>query len=454
MIEYQTVLSNEYRKNTVMIRLSCCKQMVIKPIQKLIPEEWLHINIENYHSERSNWRTQIKLYLDQWKTWNYNHIVLRLESSILKYKDTYMRDNAIIYIIDSFMAYKGKSPHVIITHPGNNKYDWLIKCVHLSGTIYSARLLAMLPGNVATPKNMVEHFEELFDKIKDVKIKVWNDKELEDDGFNLILGVGNSSTNKPRLITIERKGNKKRNTINKKICIIGKGITFDSGGLSLKPIQYMMNMKYDKIGAIYGAYSLFELMKDPNMDNYTLIGIFPFAENAVSGQAIRPGDVIKSYIGKTVEITDPDAEGRLILADAFGYAQKFKPHMIVDIATLTGAAEQINCYHSGYYYATPEKWKIEIEKGTDKIGERMIAMPTWNNYDSVLDSPVADFANSPNSCSDAFTASLFIKQFVPKNSHWLHIDLSHEIENSVPRGHGIRSIIESVNIWCKMYGNK
>jgi leucyl aminopeptidase len=250
------------------------------------------------------------------------------------------------------------------------------------------------------------------------------------------------------MVTVVRRGTKRTGKV---IAVVGKGITFDTGGLALKSASSMMKMKYDKIGAVYAAYAAFELMKDPTLSGHTIVGVFPLAENAVSQYATRPGDVVKSYLGKTVEIVDPDAEGRLVLADAFGHLHKFQPDVLLDVATLTGHAETIHCDHAGYFYASNEKWKHEIEQLSYDLGERMIPMPTWTGYDDLLKSKVADLVNVPykKCASSSFTATMFLKEFIPSNCDWLHIDLAHEIEDLVPTGYGIATLVDAAKAWLR-----
>ena len=308
--------------------------------------------------------------------------------------------------------------------------------------VLGARMFAMLPANVATPQYMARTLRTLFSHIKNCRVTTFDHTQLKAKGFGLILGVGNSGTIKPTFVVVERKGKPGAPVV----AIAGKGITFDTGGLAVKTYASMVDMKYDKIGAVYAASALLHLMEDPMLAHITFIGAFPFAENAISDKALMPGDVIVSYNKKTVEITNPDAEGRLVLADAFAYIDKYKPDLLIDIATLTGHASKINCWHAGYFYANDATLKSEVEDVTNKNGERMLSMPMWDDYDSVLQSNVADFVNSPFSCSDAFVAALFLKQFVPKNAAWLHIDLAHEFTvGSVPRGNGVRTIIDVVH---------
>lgn len=341
---------------------------------------------------------------------------------------------------------------VIFTH-GKVRKTWIDECVAETMFVIEAQLLAMLPANVATPKRMQQLLCKLFRSVRGTKVRVLNAKQLKNRGFGLITAVGQGAQSPPCMVVVERPASAGSERSAKTIALVGKGITFDSGGMSLKPTQQLMKMKYDKIGAVYAAYATYQLLRDPTLQQHTILGVFPLAENAISQKAVHSGDVVESYIGKTVEITDPDAEGRLVLADAFGLLHKYKPDVLLDIATLTGHAESIHCDHSGYFYASSETWKRDIEKASFALGERMVAMPTWTSgYGNVLKSHVADLVNSPpnKECSSSsFVATLFLKEFIPKGCDWLHIDLAHEIDGAVPIGHGIRTLIHATHSWLR-----
>jgi leucyl aminopeptidase len=346
---------------------------------------------------------------------------------------------------------KGCLRVAIFTH-GQQRKTWIHECIADTMFVIEAQLLAMLPANVATPKRLQQLFCKLFRGVRGAKIHVLNSKQLKSRGFGLITAVGQGAQSPPCMVVVERHGHGAEK-LRKSVAIVGKGVTFDSGGMALKPPQHLMKMKYDKIGAVYAAYATYQMMQDPALQQHTILGVFPLAENAISGKAIHSGDVVKSYIGKTVEITDPDAEGRLLLADAFGLLHSYKPDVVLDIATLTGHAQIIHCDHSGYFYASSEAWKRDIEKASFALGERMVAMPTWTSgYAHVLKSPVADLVNFPanKECSSSsFVATLFLKEFLPKDCDWLHIDLAHEIDGAVPIGHGIRTLIHATHSWLR-----
>lgn len=363
------------------------------------------------------------------------NIALYVSNSLLS------EENLIEHILSSLSRYIIRNVtskcSILITHDGSSYNEKLKRIVSIINKIQIARKILVTPANKATPMKLSKQIEKMFnDSIPGVKTEILNEKYLKKHGYNLLYSVGKSAENPCCMLVIERIKNK----TDKNICILGKGITFDSGGLSIKPINQMITMKYDKTGAVNGAMALLQLMEE--LPNANLIGIFPFAENAVSGKATHPGDVIKSYLGKTVEIVDPDAEGRLILADAIAHAHKYKPGLIIDIATLTGHAQRINCWHNGYCYVRPENLKLQFEKISNNIGERMLTMPAWDDCSYVLKSDVADLSNSPRECADSFVASLFLKEFLPAKCDWIHIDIAHDLsEKNIPKATGIHTIV-------------
>ena len=377
--------------------------------------------------------------LTLWENIQVKNIILYLPDKLIE------DDNSLEHILHSLLnalyynIYK-ETRKVVITH-SKKPYKHLQTTIDLIMRVQEARKLSMTPANKATPQYMATALKKLYPT--NTVVKVISGKKLKP--FGLIRAVGESASHPPLLVVVEKMVKPSHPTV----VIIGKGVTFDSGGLSLKPYNSIINMKFDKVGAVNGAIALQHLIEEKLPVN--LIGLFPFAENAVSAQAVHPGDVITSHSGKTVEIVDPDAEGRLLLADALSYSHRYKPDLIIDMATLTGHASKINCWHTGYYFATPDTLKHQFEKLTDEIGERMIPMPTWTEYKEVLNSPVADLVNVPNgNCGDAFVAALFLREFVPPTAEWIHIDLSHEYgKDAIPRGSGIRSIVYMVEEWLK-----
>lgn len=393
---------------------------------------------------------QVKLagIIANWKGNNVKEVFIGIPLALLK-EGSYVVEHVISSIINSFFPALHMSTMTInVGHTSDyQRHEVLVQAVAKQRKVIGARMFAMLSSNVATPKFVASKLQGIFKHVKNCSVTVMNEAYLKKHGFGLIMGVGASGKDKPCMVVVKRIG-KKGGPV---IAIAGKGITFDTGGLAIKQFHDMLDMKYDKIGAVYGSTALLHLLENDNLKHVTFVGLFPLADNAISDRALKPGDVITAFNKKTVEVSNPDAEGRLVLADAFAYSQKFNPDLLIDIATLTGHASHINCWHAGYFYATDERLKQNIVRITDKNGERMLAMPSWKDYDDVLGSPVADYVNSPVRCSDAFVAALFLKQFVPKGSSWVHFDLAHAHRqgDAAPKGHGIRTIIDVVEYFLQ-----
>lgn len=372
-------------------------------------------------------------------------VVMFLHSALLQQKPTDPVMNFIGFVAYAAMSASIKTKkNIVFTHDGRKKLSWILEALTMASIRVEAKMIALLPGNVATPEVLCKYFAEKFERLKNVTIKTWDAKQLEADGFGLVCAIGNSSRlHKPCMIMITRKGKPG----GKHICLVGKGVTFDSGGLAVKPFMHMKDQKFDKLGAVYVAAVMEHVLQDSSLQDHTFTCILPLAENSISDVAVRPGDVVRSFIGKTVEILNPDAEGRLLLADAFGYAHKLRPDVLIDVATLTAHAEKISCWHYGFYYTSNAAWKTAIEKRSHDIGERMIPMPMWDDTRKILKSEVADLVNSPLKCNDSIVAAMFLKEFVPKGAEWLHVDLAHAVKDMVPVTKGIRTVCEAIHWW-------
>jgi leucyl aminopeptidase len=237
--------------------------------------------------------------------------------------------------------------------------------------------------------------------------------------------------------------------------LVGKGITFDSGGISLKPGLNMGEMKGDMLGSAVVLTTIAALARLKAKIN--VVSLMPLAENMPSGKATRPGDIITSRSGKTIEIINTDAEGRLILADALDYADNFKPQAVIDIATLTGAALYILGYEGAPFVVTNEKLKDNIKRAADFTGERVWELPLWPEYGNLMKSPVADMKNSGGKPAGTLTAASFLKNFV-KDWPWAHIDIAYcDLEPNgrpyIPKGvtgFGTRLLIDLLMNWRKV----
>jgi leucyl aminopeptidase len=256
-------------------------------------------------------------------------------------------------------------------------------------------------------------------KKEKLNVTVFDEKTLKQKKFGAILAVAAGSQSKPRLLMLELRHKKTKDTI----VLVGKGITFDSGGINLKPSASLADMKSDMSGAAAVAATLITLAKLKPSCN--VIGIIPVVENMPSGNASRPGDIIKSYDGKTVEIGNTDAEGRLILIDAMSYAlEKYKPQVLIDMATLTGACVVALGEKIAGVFTPDDQLADGIIRSGKKTHERCWRMPLPEDYKELFKSDIADLNNVANTrYGGAITAALFLSEFV-KDTRWAHIDIA------------------------------
>jgi leucyl aminopeptidase len=291
-----------------------------------------------------------------------------------------------------------------------------------------ARDLANMPGNICTPSYLADRARQLARGQDKLTTRILDEKKMRQLGMGSLLSVAAGSEEPPRLVVMEYKGGKSK---QKPYVLVGKGITFDSGGISLKPGAKMDEMKYDMGGAasVMGAMTaLLELQLPINV-----IGIIAAAENMPSGRATKPGDVVRSMSGKTIEVLNTDAEGRLVLCDALTYAERFKPQAVIDIATLTGACVVALGSHASGLYANDEQLAGQLlEAGTD-TNDRAWRMPLWDDYQKQLDSNFADVANIGGPGGGSITAACFLSRFA-ENYHWAHLDIAGSAWDSSPKG--------------------
>jgi len=281
-----------------------------------------------------------------------------------------------------------------------------------------AREWVSLPSNDKTPEQFAIMIQSLAQK-EGLGVTVFDHKELKEKKFNTMLAVASGSQNQPRLVILEYrpKGAKKS------FALVGKGVTFDSGGINLKPGSSLDGMKQDMAGGAAVAATLITMAK--LKPDFNLIGVIPIVENMPSGSAFRPGDIIKSYEGKTVEIGNTDAEGRLILIDAMAYTiEQYKPEVLIDLATLTGACIVALGDHIAGLFSNDEKLAEAIIASGKKTHERCWNMPMPEDYKEMLKSEFADLNNVTDTRSGgAVTAALFLSEFV-KDTRWAHIDIA------------------------------
>ncbi len=280
-----------------------------------------------------------------------------------------------------------------------------------------ARTLQARPGNVATPTHLGEEAKRL-GKEYGLKVTVLGPKEIQGEGMGALLAVSQGSEQEPRFIVLEHRGGDKDEA---PLVLVGKGLTFDAGGISIKPASGMEDMKYDMSGgaAVLGAmHAVAELSLPLNVT-----GIVPSSENLLSGAAVKPGDVVRTRAGKTVEVVNTDAEGRLILADALSYAQDLEPAAVVDCATLTGACVIALGHEAAAVLGTDQDLVEQLRTAGDRSGERCWALPLWKEYREQLESTVADIKNVGGRPAGTITAATFLKEFVGE-CRWAHLDIA------------------------------
>lgn len=274
------------------------------------------------------------------------------------------------------------------------------------------------PANVLTP-TMVAREAKTIAKAEKISIKILEQKDMERLGMGALLGVARGSQEPPKFIILEYNGTKNNNI--RPVVLVGKTITFDTGGISLKPAENMEHMKADMTG---GAEVLASIRAAARLKlPLRLISILPVAENMPGGKAMKPGDIVMTLAGKTVEVQNTDAEGRLILADGLAYAMRYKPAALIDIATLTGACVVALGQFAIGMFGNDVALKDQVRKSGQKAGERVWEMPLWEEYFEQLKSDVADMRNIGGRGGGMITAALFLSKFVG-DCPWVHIDIA------------------------------
>jgi leucyl aminopeptidase len=280
-----------------------------------------------------------------------------------------------------------------------------------------ARELAMRPGNEATPSYLAGTAEDIARR-HGMHVSVLDRAQMRAEGMGALLAVAQGTQEEPRFIVLEYNRGAHGQP---PLALIGKGVTFDAGGISIKPADRMEDMKYDMAGAaaVLGAMNgIAELDIAQNV-----VALIPATENLPSGSAFKPGDVIRSHAGKTIEIVNTDAEGRLILADALSYARRFKPAAMVDAATLTGAVVVALGQQAIGLMGTNGELIEEIRSAGQRVGERCWPLPLWDEYRELIDSNIADLKNSGGRAAGSITGGWFLKEFAG-DTPWVHLDIA------------------------------
>ncbi|MCP4898928.1 MAG: leucyl aminopeptidase [bacterium] len=303
----------------------------------------------------------------------------------------------------------------------------------LRTSVQLARDLANRPGNDLTPEAFAGAAREMCEEVGGLRATILGKKELLKENMGGLLAVGQGSEEEARLIVLEHRPKKPK----KSVVLVGKGITFDSGGISLKPPKDMGAMKYDMCGAA-SVVAIMRAVAELELP-IKVVGLIPTAENLPSGTAIKPGDIITMANGKTVEVDNTDAEGRLILADALHYAARFNPDIVIDYATLTGACVVALGNEAAGLMSNDDSLAKTLSKLGEMTGDRVWQLPLYDEYLGYLKSEWADLKNVGGRWGGVVTAGMFLKQFVPDKVSWAHLDIagvaySEKEHNGTPQG--------------------
>jgi len=354
-----------------------------------------------------------------------------------------------------FTEKKNKDPKIdqltiVGATPENEKETrrTLAKTKIVCEAVYVARNLENAPGNEIYPETLASAARKSAEEYG-YTATVWDKKRIEQEGFGGLLGVNAGSQKPPRFIILEHNANRRDLDT---IVLVGKGVTFDSGGISIKPSSGMAEMKMDMSGAaaVIGTMEAAARLKIP----VHLVGLIPATENMPGGSAIKPGDIIVHYGGKTSEVDNTDAEGRLILADALAYAGKYKPKAVIDLATLTGACVVALGSHATGMMGNDDELMSKLKSAGEHTHERVWQLPLFEEYEKQIKSDVADVKNVGGRWAGAITAALFLKKFVGEYK-WVHLDIAGTaiLEEDLPyvlkggSGVGVRLLIEFLQKW-------
>jgi len=331
---------------------------------------------------------------------------------------------------------------------GVNRGSILSKAANL------ARWLTNEPGNQINPTSFADHAARVAKKC-DLELKILDEAEMQQRGMNAILAVARGSSHPAKLVVLVYKG--AEDPSENPIAFVGKGVTFDSGGISLKPAKSMEEMKADKAGACSVLGAMQAISKLGIKAN--VVAVLPVVENLPGGGAQRPGDVIRSFSGKTIEVINTDAEGRLILADALSYVRKeFNPRRLVDIATLTGACVVALGHIRAGLFSNDDDFCTDVLEAADRCGERLWRLPLDQEYRKEIESQIADVKNVGSRWGGASIAAKFLEEFVG-DTPWCHIDIAgvdlfrEKQAAEGPTGFGVRTLVE-VAICCSQHSEK
>jgi leucyl aminopeptidase len=329
-----------------------------------------------------------------------------------------------VYQFDLFKSQKEPVAlnELIISIPNSKKMDEyqtaLKQGLAIANGVQFTKNLANLPSNICTPAFLAQQAKELANEYANLKVTVLGEKEMQKLGMGALLGVSQGSAEEAKLICLEYKGAKKKEA---PVALVGKGVTFDTGGNSLKTPENMVGMKYDMCGAatVLGTIKAAAELKLP----IHLVGVIAAVENMPGGTAYKPEDILTSLSGQTIEIISTDAEGRLALCDALTYCERYKPEVVIDIATLTGAIVIALGFHATGLLTNHQALADDLLKAGQKSYDRAWQLPLWDEYQEQIKSPFADISNSGGRAAGSITAACFLSRFT-KKFKWAHLDVA------------------------------
>jgi len=360
-----------------------------------------------------------------------NDAVVALDELQVKNRDTYGKTRLMVesladagYCFDRFKSQKAEAGALKKLTLLSNKADLAdaqrasTHAQAIASGMAFTKDLGNMPPNLCHPSFLAEEAKALGKTYKNLKVEILDEKKLKELGMGAFLAVAQGSDQPPRMIVLNYQGGKKA---EKPYALVGKGITFDTGGISIKPASGMDEMKYDMCGAasVFGTLKAVLEMQLP----INLVCVLACAENMPSGGATRPGDIVTSMSGQTVEILNTDAEGRLVLCDALTYAERFKPQAVIDIATLTGACIVALGSNVSGLMGNNEELVQQILGAGLSADDRAWQLPLYDEYQEQLDSPFADIANIGGPKAGTITAGCFLSRFT-KSYHWAHLDIA------------------------------
>lgn len=330
-----------------------------------------------------------------------------------------------LYRFDNFKSEKEAAPQLkelIIQNPEAKQQKScetaLKQGMAIAAGMILTKNLGNMPSNICTPTYLANQAKELAKSYSSLSVKVIDEKEMKKLGMGAILAVSQGSAEDAKLICLEYKGGSKKDA---PIALVGKGITFDTGGNSIKPADSMVGMKYDMCGAatVLGTLKAAAELKLP----VNIVGVIPAVENMPGGTAYKPEDILTTMSGQTVEVISTDAEGRLILADALTYAERYKPSAVIDIATLTGAVVIALGFHATGLLSNNDELSNALLEAGEESNDRAWPLPLWDEFQEQIKSPFADMANTGGRPGGTITAACFLSRFA-KKFKWAHLDVA------------------------------